>query len=101
MVKEDRFPSWALFCFKQLSEIADTSYVPSVTGFVSKDALLLHPVKEEDGYKGLLIAQESAGNQIRDFVDSKGNKFSLLIPCVKSKVIAEEDVTLHLQAKSP
>ena len=101
MVKEDRFPSWALFCFKELSEIADNSYVPSVTGFVSKDALLLHPVKTEDGYKGLLIAQESAGNQTRDFVDSKGNKFSFLVPPVKSKVIAEEDVILHLQAKSP
>jgi len=101
MVREERFPSWALFCFKQLSEIADSSYVPAVAGFVSEDALLLHPVKTDNGYQGLLIARESAGNQKRDFIDDKGRKISLLVPSIKTKVAAEEDVILRPPAKSP
>ena len=96
MIKQGTFPSWALFCFKQLSDIADPSYVPGVAGFVSEDAVLLHPTKTEQGYQGLLIAQESAGNQRREFVDDKGNKISLSIPPVSTKIVAEEDVTLYL-----
>lgn len=101
MIKEKRFPSWALFCFKELSEIADHSYVPAVTGFLCEDALLLHPVKTNNGYKGLLIAKESAGDQMRDFVDNKGKKVSLFVPLIKAKISAEEDVILYPQAKSP
>ncbi len=96
MIKTGTFPSWALFCFKQLSDMADPSYVPGVAGFVSEDAILLHPTKTEFGYKGLLIARESAGNQKRDFVDERGNKISLSIPPVHTKTVAEEDVTLYL-----
>ena len=96
MIKAGTFPSWALFCFKQLSDIADPSYTPGVAGFVSEDALLLHPTKTEHGYKGLLIARESAGNQRRDFLDENGNKISLTIPDVRTKTVAEEDVTLYL-----
>jgi hypothetical protein len=96
MIKAGTFPSWALFCFKQLSDIADPSYVPGVAGFVCEDALLLHPIKGEHGYKGLLIARESASNQRRDFTDEKGNTISLSVPPVRTKVIAEEDVTLYL-----
>ena len=89
------FPSWALFCFKQLSDMADPSYVPGVAGFVSEDAVLLHPTKVDGGYKGLLIARESAGNQRRDFVDDKGLTISLTVPPVRTKTIAEEDITLY------
>ena len=96
MIKEGRFPSWALFCFKQLSDMADPSYVPGVAGFVAEDALLLHPVKTEHGYKGLLIARESASNKKRVFLDKKGDKLSLLVPSIHTKMVAEEGVTLYL-----
>lgn len=96
MIKAGTFPSWALFCFKQLSDIADPDYVPGVAGLVSEDAILLHPTKTESGYKGLLIARESAGNSKRDFVNDKGDVISLFVPPVHTKTIAEEDVTLYL-----
>lgn len=96
MVKSGTFPSWALFCFKELSSMADPTYIPGVAGFVSEDAVLLHPTKTESGYQGFLIARESAGNQLRDFDDGKGNIVSLRVPPVHTKVIAEEDVTLYL-----
>lgn len=96
MIKAGTFPSWALFCFKQLSEIADPSYTPGVAGFVSEDAILLHPIKTEHGYTGLLIARESAGNQRRDFMDENGNKVSLVVPAVTTKTVAEEGAILYL-----
>ena len=96
MIKAKTFPAWALFCFKQLSDMADPSYTPGIAGFVSEDALLLHPTKTELGYTGLLIARESAGNQRRDFTDDRGNVISLLVPSIKTKVVAEEDVILYL-----
>jgi hypothetical protein len=95
MIKARTFPSWALFCFKQLSEMADPSYTPGIAGFVAEDAMLLHPTKTELGYTGLLIARESAGGQQRDFVDDKGNVISLSVPHVATKTIAEEGVTLY------
>lgn len=96
MVKAGVFPSWALFCFKQLADIADPSYTPSLAGFVAEDAILLHPTKTDHGYQGLLIARESAGNQVRNFDDGRGNIVSLRIPPVNTKIIAEEDVILYL-----
>jgi len=95
MVKDGSFPSWALFCFKELSSIADPGYVPGISGFVSEDAILLHPVKAETGYKGLLIAKESASNQVRQFSDGRGGSLILNVPFVHTKIIAEEDITLY------
>jgi len=95
MVKDGSFPPWALFCFKELSSIADPGYVPGISGFVSEDAILLHPVKAEAGYKGLLIAKESASNQVRRFNDGRGSSLMLSVPFIHTKIIAEEDITLY------
>lgn len=95
MVKMKTFPSWALFCFKQLSEMADPFYSPEICALVAEDAILLHPEKTENGYLGLLIACESASNEQREFTDDKGNKISLAVPYVHTKVVAEEDITLY------
>mgnify|MGYP005992693167 CR=1 FL=1 len=99
MVKAGTYPAWALFCFKELHSIADPSYVPGLAALVSEDAILLHPIKEGDGYKGMLIAREAAGNSMVAFEGSNGLIVNLYVPEVKTKVIAEEDVTL--QAKYP
>ncbi len=96
MVNNGTFPSWALFCFKELLAMADPAYVPGIPGFVSEDALLLHPVKTDLGYQGLLIARESAGDQTRNFSDGKGNIVPLRVPPIHTKVVAEEDVILYL-----
>lgn len=96
MIKAKTFPAWALFCFRQLADIADPSYIPGIAGFVSEDAILLHPMKTDLGYTGLLIARESAGDQRRVFTDDKGNTITLTVPHVSTKTIAEEGVTLYL-----
>lgn len=58
-------PNWALFCFKDLSSTASKDYVPSNPILLANDALLLHPVRSGKGWKGLLIAEESASGKVR------------------------------------
>jgi len=93
-VKQDRFPAWALFCFKELSGQARQGYKPALAALVCEDAILLHPVAVGDGYRGLLIARESASLKTRVFTDDFGKTCSLNLPEIGTKVIAEEDVTL-------
>jgi len=94
LVRSKRMPSWALFCFKSLMASVDDKYVPSEPGFVAEDAILLHPEKVQGGYKGLLIATESAGDQRRVFVNSNGEQIWLTVPFIQTKVVAEEGVIL-------
>lgn len=94
LIEAGRYPSWALFCFKELSSIADRDYKPGVLAFVADDAILLHPMKTSEGYTGMLIALESASSKRRVFRDDNGNSFALTVPHVHTKVIAQEGVTL-------
>jgi len=94
LIKAGKFPSWALFCYKELAAAANDNYVPAVAGFVSDNAILLHPVKTEDGYKGLLIAMEAASGEITYFETPKGEVVPLRVPEIGTKVVAEEDVVL-------
>jgi len=93
-IKGGRYPSWALFCYRDLISGADQSYVPAESILVASDAVLLHPIKHGAGWKGMLIAQESASEQKRVFEDSQGNCWTLTVPFVETKIVAIEDVTL-------
>ena len=58
---------------------------------MSDDAVLIHPVRTETGYRGLLIARESASMAMRQMVDpSTGEVLSLRMPHIHTKIIAEE-----------
>ena len=94
LVKMGKMPSWGLFCFSQLSAGADKTYLPDVCALIAEDAILLHPMRTGEGYEGLLIAQESASNQRRIFVDEHGSTIELTVPHIHTKVIATEGVTL-------
>ena len=96
LIKDKRMPAWALFCFKQLSSSADANYEPSEVALIAQDAVLLHPEKVgHRSYRGLLLAQESASEQQRVFINDEGQAISLTLPYVGTKVIAEEDVILN------
>jgi len=94
LVREKRLPAWALFCFKELSSSATVDYVPGEPAFICEDAILLHPTPKTNGYEGLLLALESASDERRVFTDSRGQKISLQLPYVETKVIARENVIL-------
>ena len=94
LIEQKKFPSWALFCYRELVATADSDYRPTVPALLSEDAILLHPVKTEGGYKGLLIAKEAASSQTIFFESTTGEIVVLDVPVVGTKVIAEEDVVL-------
>lgn len=95
LAKKGMLPTWALFCFKEVTTHADPDYQPKVLALVSDDAILIHPVRDELGYRGLLIAQESAGNSTRAMKNPEtGEVFNLRIPPVHTKIVAEEGATL-------
>tara|TARA_Y100000004_G_scaffold197209_1_gene270407 strand:- start:552 stop:1151 length:600 start_codon:yes stop_codon:yes gene_type:complete len=93
-IKRGLLPAWALFCYKALAAAASDDYVPKVSIMVAEDALILHPTKTEDGYKGMLIAMESAGRQKREFTIEGGETVWLTVPEIETKVVAVEDVAL-------
>lgn len=94
MIKQGTYPSWALFCYKDLVACADKNYKPGVLALQCKDAMLLHPERTAIGMEGMLIACESASGQARTMVDEHGNSYNVLIPEINTKYIAEEGVIL-------
>lgn len=94
LIKRGLYPAWALFCFKDLSLGATPDYEPAVPALFAETAILLHPKKVEGGYKGLLIAQETASAQTLLFTDQGSEIIPLVVPHIHTKVIAEEDVVL-------
>lgn len=89
-----RLPSWALFCYKDVAPGAVGEAGP-VYALFAEDAILIGPQKTELGTKGFLIAQESASEQVRNFVDPYGEICALTVPLIETKVIAKEDVILN------
>lgn len=94
LVKQGKLPSWALFCFKELTATASEAYEPACAALVAEDALLLHPTQDGDGWAGMLIAQESAGDQERVFTGEDGTVVKLKVPHVYTKFVCQEGVTL-------
>jgi len=95
LAKQRKLPPWALFCFKEVTSGADLNYTPENCAFIAKDAMLLHPTRSGNGWTGLLIAQESASLQARVFTDDHGNKYTLSVPHIHTKVVCEEGVVLN------
>ena len=95
LAKKGLLPPWALFCFKEVTANADPEYQPRILALVAEDAILIHPVRHETGYKGLLIALESASSSVRTMRNPEtGETFDLKVPPVHTKVIAEEGARL-------
>ncbi len=91
LIRLKLMPSWALFCYKEIASSAAPDYVPGEPALISSDAILLHPEFKDGGYHGLLIALESAGDQVRTFVSTKGVEVDLRVPYIETKVVAMED----------
>lgn len=87
-------PSWALFCYKELAASATPGYVPGEPALIAEDAILLHPELKPGGYSGLLIAMESASDQVRTFTSTKGTEFNLRVPYIETKFVARENELL-------
>lgn len=96
MVKEGIYPSWALFCYKELRDSSEgCHYMPQPLYYITDDAILLAPRPVDDNsFSGMLIAMESASDQIRVFTSNTGENIQLLVPYVNTKFVAVEDSIL-------
>ncbi|ADF42372.1 hypothetical protein S-CBS2_gp016 [Synechococcus phage S-CBS2] len=94
LIQAGKFPSWGLFCYKELASAA-TGDPPPFLAFISECAILLAPVKTVDGYKGMLIAQESASDRWISFIGDGGTEVELYVPTVPTKTIAQDNVMLR------
>lgn len=93
MVKKGILPPWALFCYKDLASSA-SGEAPPLLAFVSEDAMLLAPIRVDTGFKGMLIAQESAGGRWITMESPCGRSETLYIPEIPTKFVAEDNVIL-------
>ena len=93
LVAKKELPNWALFCYKDVAPSA-RGRVGGQYALFAHDAILIGPRKTESGYKGFLIAQDSASEEVRTFSDPNGNFYDLTLPLIATKVVAKEDVTL-------
>ena len=97
LIRNNKLPAWALFCYKDLASCAEETYFPEEPAFIAKDALILHPRKVPGGYQGMLIAMESASNCKRKFTTTDGKVIELLVPMIESKFVAKEGETLTIR----
>lgn len=96
LIRAGQFPSWALFCYKDLTANANDNPAPDILCFQSHDAILLAPEIDGSGFEGLLIALESASAQIREMRAPDGSTIKVEIPVITTKVIARDQVHLQL-----
>jgi hypothetical protein len=93
LIEQRLFPTWALFCYKELASGASNT-PPALLAFISDTAVLLAPVKTERGYKGMLIAQEAAGECWHKFESPCGRVETLYVPKVPTKIMAQDNMDL-------
>ncbi len=63
----DEFPSWALSIYPPLEEAGRNHPAPARLALIAEDAILLAPTLEAGGWRGFLIAEDTAINQPRLF----------------------------------
>lgn len=93
LIDKNMYPAWALFCFREISESA-AGAPPALLAFIGEDCMLLAPEWVEAGYRGTLLALESASEQARWMTSPCGRKVLVEIPKIRSKASAEENVFL-------
>ena len=95
LANSGRFPTWALFCYKELVSGARQGYKPKVVAYMHEDAILLHPTHTQEGVVGFLIARQAASGELLTFTDEHGDQVRLWVPEINAEVVAEEDITLR------
>lgn len=96
LIKNKLFPSWALFAYRELKERAGDALPPELLCVQCEDAILLAPNTESHSITGLLIACESASEQVRKMTSPCGLEVEVRMPVVSNKYEATEDAELRL-----
>lgn len=96
LIEKEAFPSWALFAYKDLSARADDALPPEFLCLQCEDAIILAPSIEGCVILGMLIAAETASNQVREMLSPCGKRFVVRLPEVSGKFVAEEEAEARL-----
>ena len=93
--ERNMYPSWALFCFKELLKGAGTR-VPTLVAFCHPEAIILGPQMAEDSVTGMVLACKEVSNCVLDMRSPCGREIRVQMPAVPDEVVAEEGVKLKL-----
>jgi hypothetical protein len=75
-------PGFAMAFYDALATAGEGVNPPTPLALLADDALLLAPVEHQDGWRGLLLAEDTAAGQVRTFrlADDPQRLVSLLVP---------------------
>ncbi len=75
-------PGFAMAFYDPLATAGEGTPPPSLLALLADDALLLAPVEHQDGWRGLLLAEDTAADQVRTFrlADDSQRLVTLLVP---------------------
>jgi hypothetical protein len=96
LIQMGKFPSWALFVYKDLISMADETLPPEDLALIAEDCIVLAPTYEDFDCMGMVIALESASGQLRQFQTGDGAFIQMRVPKLDNKANAIEDATLHM-----
>lgn len=85
------FPYWALFVYKDLVGTSDMGLPPIELALIGDDCIILAPNYVDNECFGMLIAQESASNTVREMQSTSGDIVTIRMPIINNKVVAIED----------
>ena len=95
LVQNKLLPPWALSFFSDFKHGAKTKRPVSELALLGTDAILLAPQDIEDGFEGLLIAEQSASGQIRS-MRYQGMIFQILVPEFDDYLKAENNIQVDI-----
>jgi len=67
LVQERQFPGFAMAFYEQLSAAGKDHPAPARLALLANDAILLAPSPSATGWRGFLIAEDTAADQVREF----------------------------------
>lgn len=99
LIEMEKFPSWALFVYKDLKARAGDALPPEVLCYQCEDAIILAPSIDGHEVNGMLIAARSASGSLREMTDPvSGLSITARMPVLPDIFQAIEDATCHLLA---
>lgn len=99
LIREKRFPSFALFVYDQLKSAGADAPVPGRCAFVASSCIVLAPYRKSlQQWAGFVIVEAAAQGKVLDFQDDEGATWRLRVPVLgdAAGVLAAEDSLLPI-----
>lgn len=96
LIRIGKFPNWALFVYKELSQNATKGKIPEKLCYANDIAIILAPQISGRTCKGMLIAMEAADKKILELISENGDILRVRMPDILGKTVAIENCYLDL-----